>query len=369
MGDFQEQFPGLHDKGDSLQFLLDFDYPPYIGGDTPLAPMDLLDANDYNIPFPFLPTSPGPSPPNDRGSVSPTNLHIDTRLTLNPSYDKSSAISTPVLGPVMDNQLPTIHIHPSPQPVENNLSVTPVSQAESPLWSVSPVSPVSPIPSAQVDQCNDDDDEVDEAMLPHVTQWFWVQRFADIATGTRIFVPQRIYRPYTEADQKRYITDCELKQTIYFLSSNPYEFGLTLDNAIKSKHKDLQDKDDPMFAGCGPSVSIRVEWPGYRSWTKQIPTNDFKTPKGPITRAKLAKNLANCVKRFIEWAAKQPMETNADRRWKVGPKHIKVEDLMLVSLHHVSKGSWQPQLRLRRPLPELTAHRPKGIAATTSMIL
>ncbi|KAI5989335.1 hypothetical protein EDD15DRAFT_1318471 [Pisolithus albus] len=223
-------------------------------------------------------------------------------------------------------------------------------------------------------------------MLPHVEKWFWVQRFATIATGTRIFVPQRIYRPYTEADQKRYITDCELKQTIYFLSSNPSEFGLTLDNAIKSKHKDLQDKDDPMFAGCGPSVSIRVEvrpfirsrtrfihsahqWPGYRSWTKQIPTNDFKTPKGPITRAKLAKNLANCVKRFIEWAAKQPMETNADRRWKVGPKHIKLEDLMLVSLHHVSKGSWQPQLRLRRPLPELTAHRPKSIAATTSMIL
>ncbi|KAI6104008.1 hypothetical protein EV401DRAFT_2060929 [Pisolithus croceorrhizus] len=206
-------------------------------------------------------------------------------------------------------------------------------------------------------------------MQTHVEQWFWVQKFATIETGTRIFVPQKIYRPYTEADQKRYITECELKQTIYFFSNNPHEFGVTLDNAIKSKHKDLQEKDDPMFAGCGPSVSIRIEWPGYRSWTKQIPTNDFKTPKGPITRAKLAKNLANCVKRFIEWAAKQPMETNADRRWKVGPKHIKLEDLILVSLHHVSKGSWQPQLRLRRPLPELSVHRARSVVATTSMIL
>lgn len=221
----------------------------------------------------------------------------------------------------------------------------------------------------QVEQSNDDDDEVAEAMLPHVTNWFWVQRFAIIETGTGIFVPQKIYRPYTEADQKRYIADCELKPIIYFFSSNPYEYGVTLEDAIRSKHKDLQDKDEPMFVGCGPSVSIRIEWPGYRPWTKQIPTNDFKTPKGPITRAKLAKNLANCIKRFIEWAARQPMETNADRRWKVGPKHIKVEDLILVSLHHVSKGSWQPQLRLRRPLPEPPVHRSRAVAAGTSMIL
>lgn len=46
-----------------------------------------------------------------------------------------------------------------------------------------------------------------------------------------------------------------------------------------------------------------------------------------------------------------PMEDGSDERWRIGdrPGDIKVEDLMLVSIHHVSLGSWQPQLRLRRP--------------------
>lgn len=45
-----------------------------------------------------------------------------------------------------------------------------------------------------------------------------------------------------------------------------------------------------------------------------------------------------------------PLEVDGDRNWRVGAQYIKVEDLILVSLHHVSKGSWQPQFRLRRNL-------------------
>lgn len=43
----------------------------------------------------------------------------------------------------------------------------------------------------------------------------------------------------------------------------------------------------------------------------------------------------------------KPLEVDAERSWKVGTQHIKMEDLILVSLHHVSKGSWQPHFRLR----------------------
>lgn len=46
--------------------------------------------------------------------------------------------------------------------------------------------------------------------------------------------------------------------------------------------------------------------------------------------------------------SKKLLEVDAERSWEVGIQHIKVEDLILVSLHHVSKGSWQPQFRLRR---------------------
>lgn len=59
-----------------------------------------------------------------------------------------------------------------------------------------------------------------------------------------------------------------------------------------------------------------------------------------------------------------PMEDGSDERWRIGdrPGDIKVEDLMLVSIHHVSLGSWQPQLRLRRP-QTISNARPQSISS------
>lgn len=37
---------------------------------------------------------------------------------------------------------------------------------------------------------------------------------------------------------------------------------------------------------------------------------------------------------------------STDLAWKVGRDHITAKDLVLVSLAQVSKGSWQPLLRL-----------------------
>lgn len=94
------------------------------------------------------------------------------------------------------------------------------------------------------------------------------------------------------------------------------------------------------------------QWPGYRQWSRQIPTKDFRSPPQPITLAKLAKNVAKCVQRFMLDRKNLPMEEESDHRWKIGdgPDDIKLEDLILVSIHHVSLGSWQPHLRLVRPL-------------------
>lgn len=39
-----------------------------------------------------------------------------------------------------------------------------------------------------------------------------------------------------------------------------------------------------------------------------------------------------------------------DQFWRVGNGHIELKDLILDSIEHVTKGSWQPQLFLMRPL-------------------
>lgn len=226
----------------------------------------------------------------------------------------------------------------------------------------SPMSPHSPAAMGSSDegsflQAFDDDEEDAPQPMEHVVKWKAIRDQAITVTGTTIYIPQSIYQPYTEADRVRYIEKADLKEPIIFKTAHPDQWGIALDDALKAKMKDLHDKDDNMFENCGPSVSIRLQWPGYRAWTKQIPTMDFKSPKGPITRAKLAKNIANCVKRFIEEKEKERMEMEADRRWRVGTRYIRMEDLILVSLHHISKGSWQPQLRLRTALGDIQLRR------------
>ncbi|KAJ3878912.1 hypothetical protein F5051DRAFT_427781 [Lentinula edodes] len=188
------------------------------------------------------------------------------------------------------------------------------------------------------------------------------------------FIPQPMYKPHTISDQRRYVNEVELDRPIYFWMENPSECGISLSDALHSRVRRLLDREQTVFEGRGPSVSIRLEWPGYRQWSRQIPTKDFRTPPGPITKAKLAKNVAKCVQRFIsvglffsvaeslyltlyvQERQNQALEDESDSRWRVGligtgEDFIKLEDLILVSMHHVSMGSWQPQLRLSRPLP------------------
>jgi hypothetical protein len=84
----------------------------------------------------------------------------------------------------------------------------------------------------------------------------------------------------------------------------------------------------------------------------------------PITRAKLANKIAKSLNEFIlvrdngyflahnidlisqKKAERNPEPYTADElRWAVGPpgsEHISVDNLALVSLERVSKGSWQP---------------------------
>jgi hypothetical protein len=44
---------------------------------------------------------------------------------------------------------------------------------------------------------------------------------------------------------------------------------------------------------------MQYQWPGYRPWSRQIPTRDLFNAPIPLTRAKLAKQVAKFVAHFI----------------------------------------------------------------------
>jgi len=68
-----------------------------------------------------------------------------------------------------------------------------------------------------------------------------------------------MYKPHTGSDRRRYVEEVRLSWPIIFEVEHPSEWGIPLDDALKSRTKNLIDKDALMFDGCGPSVSIRLE--------------------------------------------------------------------------------------------------------------
>ncbi|TDL23685.1 hypothetical protein BD410DRAFT_720956 [Rickenella mellea] len=175
------------------------------------------------------------------------------------------------------------------------------------------------------------------------------------STALGPFIPQKKYQPHTKSDYRRYVDEITLDPSIKFTLQNPNQGGIPLRDALTSRFMRLVGRDDLMFVQRGPSISIRLEWQGYQSWSRQIPTRDFRNPPGPITRAKLAKNVAKSVDRFINEHKDLQLERGADPKWRVGPGYIDIDNLILVELQHVSMGSWQAHLRLAHPIHPMTS--------------
>ncbi|EPQ56456.1 hypothetical protein GLOTRDRAFT_138182 [Gloeophyllum trabeum ATCC 11539] len=162
-------------------------------------------------------------------------------------------------------------------------------------------------------------------------------------------VPQKMYKPQAANDRKRYIEEIGFVPPIEFRQHGANHDGISVHEALNGHLGNLVDRDEEVFTNCGPSVSIRLNWPGYEPWSKQIPTKNWKSVPGPITRQKLAKQVARRIDDFIRKMQAMEhidMDEDSDARWRVGTSGIQLHDLELVSLHQVSKGSWQPHLRV-----------------------
>jgi hypothetical protein len=67
-------------------------------------------------------------------------------------------------------------------------------------------------------------------------------------------------------------------------------------------------------------------------------------------RRLLSSHRDNCLTGSSQEHQGRPMEEDGEPIWAVGGRKIEVNDLVLVRLDHVSKGSWQAQLQLLHPL-------------------
>ena len=71
-----------------------------------------------------------------------------------------------------------------------------------------------------------------------------------------------MYKPHTTSDRKRYVEDVLLEAPIYFVEHSG-QCGISLHDALHSRVKNLLNREQVVFEGRGPSVSIRLEVSQY----------------------------------------------------------------------------------------------------------
>jgi len=154
-------------------------------------------------------------------------------------------------------------------------------------------------------------------------------------------VPHRPYPPPHSKTKGQYVDDATLQTPILFDLIGNNQRGIAVKDAMNKRYHSLVGRDDPMFEESGSSVALRFEWPGYKSWSRQIKTNDWRKTRRPITRAKLATDISKSLSLFIQEMENEPVEPH-NEKWRLGAGHITIDQITLVGLEHVSKGSWQP---------------------------
>ncbi|KAL1747923.1 hypothetical protein HDZ31DRAFT_71930 [Schizophyllum fasciatum] len=408
-----------------------FNALPWIGDNEPIAPLELFaEPFDYNnlslavnapalaVPLPALPYAApngvtlqvgAPSQPTAQGVYSPAASFVGAPCAAADTWNDqwmwtvAGQHASPVLSSHSDDTL------------TNSAAGSPLSAADSSFAAASPattvddcdVAPAFPSPPFLFPSAIQHG-RPPRPPSPPPRSTVRADFEAALALPTRgagPFIPQRMYAPTTRADRQRYVEDIAPEPSIFFWNKRGDSCGIPLVQALKRAVHDLEDADGFIFSGVRPSVSIRLEWPGYKQWTKQIPAKDFRKVPAPLTREKLAKEIAKCVRAFIKerqyralddtafspTAPRQPLDGAAPsspggstfsspggsassaldggavssapegaafssshvaphRAWRVGGgSGIALEDLVLVSAHHVSRGSWQPHLRLRAP--------------------
>jgi len=155
-------------------------------------------------------------------------------------------------------------------------------------------------------------------------------------------VPQQIWSPPNQSDWRRYVEQAHLRMPVFFIQNNGV-IGLPLPRATVGDTAGLRNADVAAPLGGGHSTQIRIAWPGYDIWERQIQIRDQTRHRNQITLERFAKLVAGVVDRFLTHATS--IATH-DPNWRVGMGGINRNHVNIVGTVQVSAGGWMPILQI-----------------------
>ncbi|KAI0305844.1 hypothetical protein B0F90DRAFT_930161 [Multifurca ochricompacta] len=140
----------------------------------------------------------------------------------------------------------------------------------------------------------------------------------------------------------RYVEQAHLRMPVFFVQSDGM-VGLPLSRAVIGDTASLRHADKAAPLGGGHSTQIRIAWPGYDSWERQIQIRDQTRSRNEITLERFAKLVAGVVDRFLSHST---TAITRNPSWRVGPGGIMRNNVVVVGTVQVSAGGWMPILQI-----------------------
>ncbi|KAI9463773.1 hypothetical protein F5148DRAFT_982359 [Russula earlei] len=164
-----------------------------------------------------------------------------------------------------------------------------------------------------------------------------------VVTTRGTVVPQRRWTPADEVDVRRHVESAALQLPMFFVNRRS-GVGFWLPDILQGRDHDLYHGDREASLGGRTTTTIRINWPGYGDFKRQIPAKDETYSRNPITLARFMKHIGTSVDKFFN----QCMASGhlADPRWRIGMQGITQSDVKIIGAVHVSAGTWMPIIQL-----------------------
>ncbi|KAI9465594.1 hypothetical protein BJY52DRAFT_594062 [Lactarius psammicola] len=193
---------------------------------------------------------------------------------------------------------------------------------------------------------------------PHISARFpnppghWLLDRGIVDRGT--VVPQKMWTPRSVGDIRQHVARANLQMPVFF-EDKEGGLGLSLGALIDGQCHLLRDANYSAPLGQRTTTHIRIIWPGYKAFKRQIPTRDESKARNPITMAKFVGQVGRTVNAFLRVCdLDQELDFQAkkvgDQRklWRIGSDGIQRSDIIIIGAVHVSAGSWMPIMQVNR---------------------
>ncbi|KAN0139786.1 hypothetical protein V8E53_002448 [Lactarius tabidus] len=162
-------------------------------------------------------------------------------------------------------------------------------------------------------------------------------------------VPQTMWSPLSSIDIRRHIERAELQIPVFFEDKDG-RVGISLGACIDGQCRVLlRDPTGRAPLGQRSTTHVRIIWPGYKEFKRQIPLRDESGARNPITMAMFVNRVGRSVNAFLQVCELDSESEDARRElWRIGSGGIQRRDITIIGAIHVSAGTWMPIMQLNR---------------------